>query len=800
MAQDDAGGAPRERPRARPRGGQRRWSHRSPLLRRHGWRRLPTAAQVLLATAVGTALQVLLSLLPWTRGAATTASLVIALAFVGVLAVASARRPDRGTWLLLTTGLSVLLVVRIAGAAASGSLASPAMPLTAYRDHPVVLVLALAGYLLVFGGQFRIVRESLEGVAASAWLDALTAFLLVVSVAVALVVPVLAADGVPELGALALVSRPLGSGLLVVLCVAAAVVRGRRRDRRVDALAAGSATFFAGDLVSVLCTVGALPPSPLVTVVLGALRLAPLGLLTASALAPAPARVVLVSPRRTLALVSSSVLLGASAVLAADHALGLPDLTVVLALACVLSAGVRLLALTEEVRGLLGSRQLALVDDLTDLLNRRGLGAEVARALQAPRGSTGAEGDDGVCLLLVDLDAFKEVNDHHGQATGDLVLQEVAHRLRGLTTGRLALARPGGDEFALLAPDADEAAGAELASRVAAVLAAPIAAGGHLVRLGTSIGVAHVAAGSAPEELLRRAALALHGAQSAGGAVQWFDEAVDAAARHRARLLDDLRAALAEQPRPGAAGQLVAHYQPQVDADGGISGVEALARWEHPELGLLQPSAFIDLAEEHGLLPAITERVLHQAVAAAAGWRREGHELRVAVNLSASCLDWAPLLDVVDAVLATRALPPELLVLEVTETGLVSEAAHGLEVAAQLVARGVELSIDDYGTGYSSLAHLDHLPASELKLDRAFTVRLLEDPRTALIVRATVDLAHDLGMRLVAEGVEDEATHRALTEIGCDVTQGYWHSRPVPAGQLSAWLSQRSRPARPALA
>jgi EAL domain-containing protein (putative c-di-GMP-specific phosphodiesterase class I) len=219
---------------------------------------------------------------------------------------------------------------------------------------------------------------------------------------------------------------------------------------------------------------------------------------------------------------------------------------------------------------------------------------------------------------------------------------------------------------------------------------------------------------------------------------------------------------------------------------------EALVRWEHPERGVLAPAAFLALAEEHGLMGRLTRRVLDQATRAAAGWAApDGHAVRVAVNLSTSCLDEPGLLELVDDALARVGLPADRLVLEITETALMHDPERAVEATHRLAERGIGLSIDDYGTGYSSLAYLNDLPAEELKLDRSFTARALADPRTRAIVAGTVELAHHLGLRLVAEGVEDRETEALLRGLGCDRVQGYLHARPMPVEAFASWLDER---------
>lgn len=277
-----------------------------------------------------------------------------------------------------------------------------------------------------------------------------------------------------------------------------------------------------------------------------------------------------------------------------------------------------------------------------------------------------------------------------------------------------------------------------------------------------------------------------HDARGAWGV---YDEAADAERRERRETLEGLRAVLSGAP---GAGELEVHYQPQVAASGVVVGAEALVRWRHPERGVLAPAAFLDLAEEHGLMGALTARVLRRAAADAAAWARRGHRLRVSVNVSTSVLVDPGLMPLVEEVLARTPLAASDLVLEITETMLMRDPERALPTARRLAGRGVGLSIDDYGTGYASMGYLDDLPATELKLDRAFTARLGRRERTAAIVRTTVDLAHRLGLRLVAEGVEDAATLRALHDLGVDETQGYLHCRPLGAAAFGRWLDERA--------
>ncbi|MBF5082052.1 bifunctional diguanylate cyclase/phosphodiesterase [Quadrisphaera sp. INWT6] len=750
--------------------------------------RLSLPERASLASALGAAAYTVFALLPSTAALAPDVSMVLVAGAAVVLAVAAlAPRPDdRTPWLLVTAGLTGTVVARAVAVGAGTLPPGAVLPAHLYADVPWLGPAVVASLAVVVAGVHRLVAGSLSGVRAGQWQDAALVAVVALALAVALLSQRLHDLGLGPGATLAVVARPVAALLVLGVVVAAVVLRGRDRDPRLEVVGLAGAVLAVAEVTAFSWSLVPGPVEAWVEVVVGAARVTSFCLFATAALsAGAPRSRATPSPRVAQLLVIG-VLLAAVALVGADH-LGLvaplpPTATTALAVV-VLGAGVRLVQLSAEVGGLADARHQLAHDDLTGLLNRRGMTAAARDHVR--------RGGRSAALVLVDLDAFKDVNDRCGTAVGDEVLRVVARRLERTVRSGL-VARLGGDEFALVMAGVAEPDLVELAARALEAVRAPITVADRQLRIGASAGIATTgtaADGTGGEELLRRAELALRRAKSTGGTAV-YDEALDAAARLRERLLDDLRTVI-ESPS-GAAGRVVAHYQPQVDADGTVSGVEALVRWEHPELGLLQPFAFIDLAEEHGLLPGLTEQVLRQAVAETARWRALGHPLRCSVNLSASCLDWPRLLDVVDDVLASRLLPADALVLEVTETGLVSDAADGLRVAAELVARGVELSIDDYGTGYSSLAHLNHLPARELKLDRAFTRQLLDDERTATIVRATIALAHDLGMRLVAEGVEDEATLLAITAIGCDVTQGYWHSRPLPASELTGWLVQRS--------
>ncbi len=422
----------------------------------------------------------------------------------------------------------------------------------------------------------------------------------------------------------------------------------------------------------------------------------------------------------------------------------------------------------------------ALHDALTGLPNRALL---LDRLGQALRAAARAGGGTAVALLLLDLDRFKEVNDTLGHPAGDALLAEVAARLRAAVRGSDTVGRLGGDEFAVLLPGDDAAGAARVAATVAAALAAPLVVEGQALVVGGSIGIAACPAhGADVATLLRHADIAMYTAKRTRTGVAVYDPAQDARARARLALLDDLRAGI-------AAGAFTLHYQPKIDLDTGRSSwVEALVRWAHPTRGLLPPEVFIPLAESTGLIVPLTRWVLEEATRQAGAWRRAGLAVSVAVNLSAASLQDPALPATVAALLGAHALPAGLLRVELTESMLMADVGRAPVALAALADIGVRVSVDDFGTGYSSLAYLKRLPVDELKIDKAFVRDVAVDASDAAIVGATIGLGHGLGLRVVGEGVESQASLDALRALGCDGAQGYHIARPLPPAAMTRWL------------
>jgi diguanylate cyclase (GGDEF)-like protein len=427
-------------------------------------------------------------------------------------------------------------------------------------------------------------------------------------------------------------------------------------------------------------------------------------------------------------------------------------------------------------------RHQASHDGLTDLSNRTELYELGARALAGAR-------RDGTlaALLLIDLDRFKEVNDTMGHEQGDRLLVDVAARLRGLLRRTDVLARLGGDEFAVLAALPHRGALGEVATRLHAALACPFELDGVAIELGASIGIAvQPDHGDDVSTLLRHADVAMYEAKRSATSIETYDPERDPYSAERLALLGELRRAL-------DGDELVLHFQPKVAVDSGaVIGVEALVRWAHPVRGLLGPGDFLGIAERTGLIADITRWVLDAAVRQCGEWRRAGIDLPVAINLAAANIVDSTLPDAVAATLRRWDVPGDRLECEISEDTVMGDPRRATDVLERLRALGVRLSLDDFGTGHSSLSYLKRLPLDEVKIDRSFVIGMADDASDAAIVRSTIDLARHLGLAVVAEGVETSEVLDVLASLDCDVVQGFLLSRPLPAEALGAWLAARA--------
>ncbi|WP_432499104.1 putative bifunctional diguanylate cyclase/phosphodiesterase [Kineococcus auxinigenes] len=609
------------------------------------------------------------------------------------------------------------------------------------------------------------------------WLDGLVAGLAVGAGAAAAVVgTILEVPGQGWAAVAVTTASPLLDLVLLVLLAAVLSMHGWRPPTGLWLLAAGLVLFVLADLSYLFHTAEGTYVSGRLTDGVWVLGVVLMGLAPGWPDGRAGFRIprwaVLAIPLLSTAL--------ALAVLVSDHVLHLHPVAIGLAAATVTAALGRLLLTFREVANLAESRELALTDEVTHLGNRRALYRAVEDVART-------RGTAPVGLVLLDLDRFKEVNDSLGHHAGDELLRAVGERLArfGRDNGTREVVRLGGDEFALLL-----AAGGTAAELVAAgvheVLRAPFPVEGLQVRVRASIGIAVLPARSLDASaLLRRADVAMYRAKSRGLGTFTYDvDADEFASGDRLATAELLREAVEQRT-------LTLHYQPKVDtATGAVGSVEALVRWHHPTRGLLFPDAFLSIVEGAGLMEEMTTAVLEQALDQARDWHRAGRPLAVAVNLSASSLADPRLPDRVQHLLAERGVPAHLLEIEITEDFLMADRERAEVILDGLRRRGVRVAVDDYGTGYSSLAYLRQLPVDDLKLDRSFVTDLASDPKALAIVRSTIMLAHSLGLRLVAEGVEDEATCRELADAGCDVVQGWYYSKALPAVELDAWLSR----------
>ena len=437
--------------------------------------------------------------------------------------------------------------------------------------------------------------------------------------------------------------------------------------------------------------------------------------------------------------------------------------------------------ITERKQAEIELRHQALHDALTGLANRTMLQEHLEQVLPLAR-----RGGDDLALLLLDMDRFNEVNDTFGHSHGDLVLQEVARRLRVASRPTDLVARLGGDEFAVVCAPDDATGALAAAEMLSHAFADSFEVDGYVLHLTASIGIAlYPDHGADAATLLRCADVAMYAAKQDGRTAAVYAPERDPHSAERIMLIAELRQAIAR-------GGLVLHYQPKMAlASGDVCGAEALVRWPHPERGLIPPDRFIGLAEQTGQIDALTRWVLGEAIRQAHVWRTQGLTVSIAVNLSTANLLAPQLYTVVAGLLATHDVPPSLLRLEVTESTLMADMNRALDVLTRLAALGVSLSIDDYGTGYSSLAYIKRLPVDEIKIDRSFVQHMAEDESDAMIVASTVGLAHSLSRRVVAEGVETEHVLGLLREMHCDVVQGYYLSRPLPPEGFERWLRER---------
>jgi diguanylate cyclase (GGDEF)-like protein len=424
--------------------------------------------------------------------------------------------------------------------------------------------------------------------------------------------------------------------------------------------------------------------------------------------------------------------------------------------------------------------RLAYEDPLTGLPNRSLL---IDRLQQGLRNA--ARRNEPLAVMVLDLDRFKEINDMLGHVAGDAVLKQVAARLQAVLRDTDTVSRLGGDEFAIVLPTADAELVRLVARRIALALREPVEFEGQPLDVAASIGSAIFPQhGEDAGTLIRHADLAMYVAKRGNLGHAFYDPSHDVGQREHLSLLSELRRAVEES-------QLRAYYQPQIDLGSGqVRGVEALVRWRHPTRGLLAPAEFMPYAEQTGFVRVVTRWMLAVTLRQCGKWAAAGMPLQVSVNISARDLMNRDLPHIVADLLRTHSVPPHLVCLEITESSFMEDPKHALATLNQLHQLGVRLAIDDFGTGFSSLAYLKKLPVAELKIERNFVIGMADDKDDRIIVRSTIELAHNLGLRVIAEGVETEACLQQLRELGCDMAQGFLISGPLRRRTLEGWLRE----------
>jgi diguanylate cyclase (GGDEF)-like protein len=420
----------------------------------------------------------------------------------------------------------------------------------------------------------------------------------------------------------------------------------------------------------------------------------------------------------------------------------------------------------------------ALYDPLTGLPNRSLLHDRLEHEIELSKRKPASFG-----VILMDLDRFKEINDTLGHDVGDEVLREVGHRLKGVVRAGDTVARWGGDEYVLLINGLEPQGAALIARKILASLDKPFHWKNQSIDLGASLGLSfYPSQCDDASGMLRCADIAMYVAKRSGLGYTLYSPEQEVTSRDDLSLKSELREAI-------QADQLSLYYQPQINhRSQRVVGLEALVRWNHPQRGFLDPDKFIPLAEDAGLIDALTHWVLKTALMQLKSLHRQGHFLTMAVNLSARNLHGMELPASILALLAETGMAPKYLTLEITESAVMANSSNGLAILTELDRMGVKLAIDDFGTGYSSLAYLKRLPVDELKIDKSFVTEMEEDENDAVIVRSTIDLAHNLGLKIIAEGVETRGVWDLLSMLGCDSSQGYLMGKPMPVDKLEAWL------------
>jgi diguanylate cyclase len=680
------------------------------------------------------------------------------------------RRSERWVWRSLAFGLASFTIGNIINGVTlsqSGELPVPSLADLAW----------LTFYPFAYIAVVRLLRIRFADVPRSIWLDGLAggAGLAALTAAVAFGPIAEAATG-SRLAIATNLAYPTADLFLIVLIVVAFAMDSWRPSRSLLLFGSGMLCFAVADTIYLvqIAKYTYEEASPFNS-------LWPLGVMLMAAAArcrPAPPKASKSEHRFSAIVVPAAFLLSSLALLFADHYFKFSGVATALAVLSILAGLVRFALTYREVQSLARSRQEARTDELTTLGNRRAF-LETAHTILDERVD-----DQSVSLLLLDLNRFKEVNDSLGHHVGDELLRLIGDRLRTCTYETDVLARLGGDEFAILLNNADATAASSIARRIGETLTEPFDLDGLAVRVGASIGVACAPFhGRTVSELLQRADIAMYEAKRTGSDHQVYFADRDHNTRERLETIAELRTGI-------ASGQLTVHYQPKVDATTEIvSSVEALVRWNHPARGLLAPDKFLHHAEHGGLMRQLTDAVLETVLVDLASWNVDRPDLSCAVNLSVTNLLDESFPQRVQQGLARHGVPATSLIFEITENLILSDPERARESVIALRTIGARVSLDDYGTGYSSIAYLRQLPLDELKLDRSFVIGLGNDPMALTFISTARQLASGLGLKLVAEGIETLEMWEAVKRAGCDAGQGYLFAKPMPADQLTKMLS-----------
>ncbi len=675
---------------------------------------------------------------------------------------AIARRPGRWAWASFAGGLTFFTAGSVLYAAVVQHL-NP-VPYPSIADFSF-----LADYPLALLGLGLLVRETVPNISKTIWVDGLIAAMGVAALEATVVLGPIIQTNAGNLSTVATnIAYPTGDLVLISLVVGVFAVRGWRPGRLWWTLGIGLGVFAAGDSIYLLrvTTATYVIGTPLDT--LWAIAAFMIALSAWQGLRPKDKNATVIQAPNfvpVLFLLSSVAII----VYATGHKV-LPAGVLLATITLVIAIGRSAYAF-RELRALADSKREARTDDLTGLPNRRLFFERLAVLLEPSNAAA------RIAVLMIDLDRFKEINDSLGHHVGDDVLRQLGPRLTAAVGNTGTVARLGGDEFGLiLSPLLDPVDATTAAGRVREALRPPFQLEGMSLRVDASIGIALAPDhGTTPGGLLQKADIAMFAAKRAHAPWQLYSSEHDQDARERLQLMEDLRDALRRH-------EIVLHYQPILDlATGTVTGAEALARWQHPSRGLLAPAVFLGLIADAGLMGPFTMDVLDQALAQQARWSERGYALAVSVNISAVSLRDEDLPEKIGALIAARGVAPACVTLEITEDCFIAEPEQALLVLDRLRALGVDLSIDDFGTGFSSLTYIRRLPVSELKLDRTFLTGAPRDKRAVAVIRSTVDLAHSLGLRIVAEGIEYLDALALVDDLGCDAAQGYLMGRPVPS-------------------